>query len=132
MAPQKKAAPAKKAAPKKETKKDDDDVDFFGDSDDSDDGEAAKMLAEKQKKAALEKAKKKVKPPGKSMIVFDVKVHDEKCDFDKLAEDIMDIEEIPKLQVNEAYDTVDIAYGMQKLRMGIIVQDDCEVGVDEF
>ncbi len=90
------------------------------------------MLAEKQKKAAANKAKKKVKPPGKSMIVFDVKVHDENCDFDKLAEDIMDAEDIPKLQVNEAYDTVDIAYGMQKLRMGIIVQDDCEVGVDEY
>lgn len=77
----------------------------------------------------MAKAKKK-KKIEKSIIAFDVKVHDENEDFDDLFEKICEIKK-DGLVWNQNFELRDVAYGMQKLTMSMVVEDE-KIGVDEL
>ena len=78
----------------------------------------------------MAKAKKK-KKIDKSMIAFDVKAYDPiKQDLEALWQDIIKFKK-DGLTWNKNFQLVDIAFGMQKLRMSMVVEDD-KIGVDEL
>ena len=68
-------------------------------------------MAKKKKKAKIEK----------SIVAFDVKVHDENEDFDDLFQKICEIEK-DGLVWNQNFELVDVAYGMMKLRMSMVFE----------
>jgi elongation factor 1-beta len=130
---EKKAAPAKKedAPAKKEeaaTKKkdDDDDMDLFGD-DDEDEAEAKKKL-EEAKKANVKKVKEK--PVAKSLIIFEVKPYEAETDLDELAKKIIAIE-MEGLFWKTEYKKAPIAYGVEKIIIGCVVEDE-KVSTDDL
>jgi elongation factor 1-beta len=57
------------------------------------------------------------------MLVFDVKVYEEDTDFKGLWEKIMALQ-FEGLVWNRDFNLVEIAYGMKKLRIGCVVEDD--------
>ncbi|KAI0830323.1 elongation factor 1 beta/delta chain [Trametes gibbosa] len=109
------AAPA--AAAKEE---DDDEVDLFG-SDEEDDAEAERIKAER---VAAYNAKKALKPKtiAKSVVTFEVKPWDDETDMAKLEESVRAIE-MPGL-VWGASKLVPIGYGIRKLQITIVVEDE--------
>ena len=113
----------KKAAKKEESDEDedDDDLDLFGDDPDAD--AAAAKQKEDRKKAAEEAAKKKPKKAAKSIIVFDIKGFEVGFDWNSYADKVRAIE-MDGLTWLDSHQVVDIAFGMQKLRMTIIIVDD--------
>lgn len=125
---QKKAEPKQAAAPKKEEPKPaaDDDVDLFGDDDE--DAEALEAL--KKKKELEKKGKKKDLPIAKSIILLDIKVWDPEQDYDALAAKILKIEKDGLLWKTE-YKLVDVAFGVKKIVMGLVVEDE-KVSVEDL
>ena len=119
---QKKAsAPAKPAEKKAEAEaKKDDDFDLFG-------GDAA-PTENKEKKPEPKKEKKKA--IAKSIIVFDVKVFEQEQDLDELAKRIL-AEQVDGLVWRQEYSKKPVAYGMNKLEIGCIIEDD-KVGTDDL
>lgn len=108
-----------KAAEKKPAADDDD---LFGDDDES---------APKPKAAPKVAPKKKEKPAAKSIVMFEVKVYDQETNLDELAKKIIS-REIPGLVWNNEPKKVDVAYGMQKLQMGCVIEDDKVLTDDIF
>ncbi|KAI0076900.1 elongation factor 1 beta/delta chain [Panus rudis PR-1116 ss-1] len=109
------------AAPAAEKKEDDDeDIDLFG-SDDEVDEEAERIKAER---VAAYQAKKANKPKvaAKSVVTFDVKPWDDETDMEALEKAVRSIE-MPGL-VWGASKLVPIGYGIRKLQITIVVEDD--------
>lgn len=103
---------AKKEEPKKAVVEDEDDL--FGES--SAPTEAVKPKPKPQPK------KEKAKPIAKSIVVFDVKVSDTETDLDALAKRILE-RQIDGLVWNNEPKKIDVAYGIQKLQMGCVIED---------
>ena len=123
-APKKEEKP--KAAPKKEEKDECDDL--FGDDDDN-----GAALEEMKKKKEADKAKvTKAKPEivQKSIILLDVKVWDMEQDLDALAKRILAIEKEGLMWKTE-YKLADVAFGVKKLVVGLVVEDE-KVSVDDI
>merc|ERR1711957_1039884 len=128
------AVVAKSAAPKKEEPKKaaaaDDDMDLFGDDDDDADA-AAKVKADMAAKKEAEKAKKP-KPAviAKSLILLDIKVWDPEQDYDALAKKCIAIE-MDGLFWKTEYQLKDVAFGVKKIVIGLVVED-AKVSVDDI
>jgi elongation factor 1-beta len=129
------AAAPKKPEPKKEEPKQeaakpkaaDDDMDLFGDDDD----DAAAAVEAMKKKKEEEKAKKP-KPAiiAKSLILLEVKVWDPEQDYDALAKRIIAIE-MDGLFWKTEYQLKDVAFGVKKIVIGLVVEDE-KVSVEDI
>ncbi|KAK7688722.1 hypothetical protein QCA50_008260 [Cerrena zonata] len=113
------SAPAPAAAAEKK-EEEDDEIDLFG-SDEEDDAEAEKLKAER---VAAYNAKKALKPKtvAKSVVTFEVKPWDDETDMAKLEESVRSIE-WPGL-VWGASKLVPIGYGIKKLQITIVIEDE--------
>eukprot|EP00340_Litonotus_pictus_P007113 CAMPEP_0170523234 /NCGR_PEP_ID=MMETSP0209-20121228/8664_1 /TAXON_ID=665100 ORGANISM="Litonotus pictus, Strain P1" /NCGR_SAMPLE_ID=MMETSP0209 /ASSEMBLY_ACC=CAM_ASM_000301 /LENGTH=234 /DNA_ID=CAMNT_0010811219 /DNA_START=9 /DNA_END=713 /DNA_ORIENTATION=- len=125
-------AKKEKKEEKKEKKEDVDDM--FGDDEDED-PEVIKAREEKQAKAKAAKEAKKGKKDekkgviAKSIILLDVKGYELEQDFDALAKKIHTIK-MEGLEWKQEYKIDEIAFGMKKLIVGLVVEDD-KVSVDD-
>jgi len=119
------AAAPQKAAPADDDDEDDDDDDLFG-SDSEDDETAAKI---KEDRLAMYAAKKSKKTAliAKSNIVLDVKPWDDETDMAELERCVRSVE--TDGLVWGASKLVKIAYGITKLQIVCVVEDD-KVGTD--
>jgi len=117
--------PAAAAAPKKEADADDD-FDLFGSDAEEDDAEAERVKAERVKAYA---EKKSLKPAliAKSSIILDVKPWDNETDLKELERLVRTVQCDGLLW--GASKLVPIAYGIQKLQICCVVEDD-KVGED--
>jgi len=115
-------APAKKAeAPKKKAAADSDD-DFAMSSDDDDEAEA--IIARKAAEHAAKKAASgKAKPVAKSSVILFVKPEDAETDMNELAAKIKKEVVMDSLQWGD-YELIPIAYGIKKLRIICVIEDD--------
>lgn len=109
-----------KMEPKVETKNPDDDFDLFGG------GEVQPQVVK-----LPEPPKKKKDAVAKSIVVFDVKVYEQDQDLKALGEKILAIE-MEGLLWRKEFTLVPIAYGMNKLQMGCIVEDEKVMTDDLF
>jgi elongation factor 1-beta len=121
-APKKAAAPAPKKAAAAAA---DDEMDLFGE-------ETEEELAAKEKKKADDKAKaekkKKDAPIAKSSILMDIKPWEAETDLEALAAKLKAIERDGL--VWGAHKLVPVAYGVKKLQILIIIEDDKVSGDD--
>lgn len=108
-----------KAAPKKEAEEDED-FDPFADDPEAD---AAAAAAIKAKEEAAKEKKKKAAPIAKSIILWEVKPWGEETDLDALAAKILAIE-MDGLFWKTEYKKEPIAYGVFKIIIGAVVEDD--------
>ena len=117
-APKKQAKATPKPAPKAD---DEDDFDLFGDETEED-----AKAAEDLKKAQAEKKTKKEKPAiiAKSLVTFDVKGFEEGQDFDAMATKIRDEIKMDGLVWMDKHKILEIAFGMKKLQMQMLIEDD--------
>jgi len=122
-----KPAPAKPAAESEDEDEDDDDIDLFG-SDDEEDEEAAKI---REERLAAYAAKKSKKPAliAKSSILLDIKPWDDETDM-------VEMERLVRTIVKDgllwgASKLVPLAYGIKKLQINCVVEDD-KVGTDDL
>jgi len=117
--------PAAAAAPKKEADADDD-FDLFGSDAEEDDAEAERVKAERVKAYA---EKKSLKPAliAKSSIILDVKPWDNETDLKELERLVRTVQCDGLLW--GASKLVPIAYGIEKLQICCVVEDD-KVGED--
>ena len=115
----KKEQPKKEAAPAKPAKKeeDDEDLDLFGSDDEDDEAELDKL------RAAAKKGGKK-KPPAKSVVGLEVKGYEVEFDWDALYKKITAELAMEGLTWSTGYQIVDIAFGMKKLVIEMIIVDD--------
>ena len=117
-----------KAEPKKEEKKEekkkveDDDDDLFGDDD---------APVEKKPTPKPQPKKEKKKVIAKSIVTFDVKVYDTETNLDELAKKILE-REMDGLVWNNEPKKVEVAYGIFKLNMGCVIEDDKVLTDDIF
>jgi elongation factor 1-beta len=116
--PPKAAAPKKAAAPAKK-QDDDDDMDLFGEE--TEEEKAAKEKKKADDKAAAEK-KKKAAPIAKSTILMDIKVWEADQDLEALAKKLKSIEKDGLIW--GAHKLVPIAFGVKKLQLMIVIEDD--------
>ncbi|WFD29831.1 Translation elongation factor 1 beta [Malassezia sp. CBS 17886] len=107
---------------------DEDDVDLFG-SDDEVDEEAERVKAERVKEYEQRKAAKGPRPTAKSVVTFEVKPWDDETDMGELEKEVRAIDMdglvwgVSKL--------VPIGYGVSKLQITIVVEDD-KVSMDDL
>lgn len=112
-------------AEKKEEKKPatvDDDDDLFGDS---------PAVTEAPKPKPQPAKPKKEKPAAKSMILFDVKVYEMETDLNELFKKITSEISMDGLVWNNEPKILPIAFGMNKLQVGCVVED-AKVSVDDI
>lgn len=119
----------------KEEKKPEKKEDDMFEVDEEEDPEKAKARQARMK-AALEKKKQKDATKGKkeeviakSLVLLDIKVWEQEQDLDALAKLIKDIE-MDGLIWKEEYKTPVIAFGMKKLVLGLVVEDE-KVSVED-
>jgi len=129
-APKKAAAPApKKAAAPAPAKKadDDDDMDLFGEETEE---EAAAKQAKKDADKAAAEAKKKAKKEviAKSSILMDIKPWEAEQDLEELAQKLKAIEKDGLLW--GAHKLVPVAFGVKKLQIIMVIEDDKISGED--
>eukprot|EP00903_Cladosiphon_okamuranus_P005541 g5517.t1 len=121
----------KKDTKEKETKKavaaDDDMDDLF---DDEEEAPPAKEESRADKMAAAKAAKDAKKKVDKSQIVFEVKPWDTETDLKELFAKITS-SEIAGLVWGEAHKLVPVAFGVKKLVLSCVVEDD-KVGVEDI
>jgi len=119
------AAAAKPAEVKKtETPKQDDDFDPFAED------EAPAKPVEKPK--VQPKKAEKPKPIAKSIVIFDVKIYDaEVTNLDELAQKVLALE-IEGLVWNKQPKKLEVAFGIQKLQIGCVIEDDKVLTDDIF
>ena len=111
---------------KTEAPKQDDDFDPF-----ADDETPAKKEEKPQPKPAVKKADKP-KPIAKSIVIFDVKIYDaEVTNLDELAQRILALQ-IEGLIWNNQPKKLDVAFGIQKLQIGCVIEDDKVLTDDIF
>lgn len=68
---------------------------------------------------------------AKSIVIFDVKVYEEEENLDNLAQKIFNEVNMDGLVWSKDYKLIPIAYGMKKLRLTCVVEDD-KVGTDDI
>ncbi len=132
----KKPSPKKEAPMPKETKKNDDDL-FEDDEEENEDEKKArqermkKALEEKKKKDAEKAAqgKKKEVVIAKSLVLLDVKVYEMEQDLEALAAKVKALK-FDGLLWKEQHKIAEIAFGMKKLVVGMVVEDE-KVSVDD-
>lgn len=114
--------------PTEEKKDDDDDVDLFGSDDEEEDEEAERQKAER---LAEYRRKKEAKPKviAKSMVILDVKPWDDTTDLAEMEKFVRSIE-LDGL-VWGASKLVPVGYGINKLQISCVVEDD-KVGVGKL
>lgn len=107
---------------------DDDDIDLFGSDDEEDDEAAAKL---KEERLAAYAAKKSKKPAliAKSNVILDVKPWDDETNMKELENAVRSITMDGLLW--GASKLVPLAYGIQKLQIATVVEDD-KVSIDEL
>ena len=108
---------------------DDDEVDLFGSDEDEVDPEAERVKAERVKQYEERKAAKGPRPPAKSVVTFDVKPWDDETDMTALEKEVRSIE-MDGL-VWGASKLVPIGYGVNKLQITLVVEDD-KVSMDDL
>lgn len=101
-----------KVEPKTDTKKPDDDFELFGD-----DSAAPKTEVKKPE------PKKKKEVVAKSMVIFDVKVYEQEQDLNELFKKVQTIQ-MDGLVWSPDSKIIPVAYGMNKLQMGCVIEDD--------
>ncbi|KAG6910383.1 hypothetical protein DXG01_011098 [Tephrocybe rancida] len=116
------------AAASADAAEDDDEVDLFGSDDEEEDAEAERIKAER---VAAYNAKKagKVKPAAKSLVTLDVKPWDDETDMAALEAAVRSIEQDGLLW--GASKLVPIGYGIKKLQMTLVVEDE-KVSTDDL
>jgi len=107
---------------------DDDDIDLFGSDDEEEDEEAAKI---REERLAAYAAKKSKKPAliAKSSILLDIKPWDDETDMKEMERLVRTIEKDGLLW--GASKLVPLAYGIKKLQINCVVEDD-KVGTDDL
>jgi len=127
-APSKPSAPAPTKSASKPDDDDDDGVDLFASESEEEDEEAKKI---KEQRLAEYAARKSKKPAliAKSNIILDVKPWDDETDMKKMEE------EVRKITMDGliwgASKLVPLAYGIKKLQISCVVEDD-KVSVDDL
>jgi elongation factor 1-beta len=122
----KKEAPKAEVKPKAEAKADD--LDLFGD--DNEEDAAALEAMKKKKQEEKKKEKKKEEVVQKSLVLLEVKVWDPEQDYDALARKILTIEKDGLFWKTE-YQLQEVAYGVKKIVIGMVVEDE-KVSVDDI
>lgn len=107
---------------------DDDDVDLFG-SDEEEDEEAEKLKAQRVAEYNARKAAKPPKPAAKSIVTIDVKAWDDETDLDEMLANVKAIQ-MDGL-VWGAHTFVPIGFGIKKLQINCVVEDD-KVSLDDL
>lgn len=105
------------------------DVDLFGSDDEEEDAESARIKAERVKEYEARKAAKGPGPVAKSVVTFEVKPWDDETNMEELEKEVRAIE-MDGL-VWGASKLVPIGYGVSKLQVTIVVEDD-KVSMDEL
>nr|XP_039265878.1 elongation factor 1-beta-like [Styela clava] len=100
---------------------DDDDIDFFG-SDDEEELAEQKRIKEERLKQYAEKKAKKPGPIAKSNIILDVKPWDDETDMKEIERKVRTVATDGLLW--GASKLVPLAYGIQKLQISCVVEDD--------
>ena len=75
--------------------------------------------------------KKKEKPLAKSIVVFEVKIYEQDTDLDALAKRVFE-REMVGLVWSKDVKKLDVAYGIQKLQLGCVIEDDKVLTDDIF
>jgi len=115
-----------KPAKKESVSKDDDDVDLFGSESDEEDEDAKKIREQRLSEYAAKKSKKPVLI-AKSNIILDVKPWDDETDMKKMEKAVRGI--TSDGLVWGASKLVPLAYGIYKLQISCVVEDD-KVSID--
>ena len=119
----KKGKKEKEGEKKDEGKKEEDDLDLFGEENE-DDIKAKK----KKKKKYKDKKKDKKKPVDKSHVILEIKGWEEGQDLEALAKKIISTIKKYGLQWNTGYKLEDVAFGIKKLVIAFLAEDDkCSV-----
>eukprot|EP00349_Pseudokeronopsis_sp_Brazil_P000068 CAMPEP_0202956260 /NCGR_PEP_ID=MMETSP1396-20130829/769_1 /ASSEMBLY_ACC=CAM_ASM_000872 /TAXON_ID= /ORGANISM="Pseudokeronopsis sp., Strain Brazil" /LENGTH=225 /DNA_ID=CAMNT_0049673191 /DNA_START=31 /DNA_END=708 /DNA_ORIENTATION=- len=124
----KEPTPTPAATKVEEKPKEDDMDDLFGDDDDEEDSDKVKAALAERKKL-IEEGKKKV-VIAKSLVLFEVKPYEAETDLDQLAQQILKIEVDGCIWKTE-YKKEPIAYGVNKLVIGCVIEDD-KVSTDDL
>ncbi len=119
-------AAAAKAAPKAPAAKDDDEVDLFGDDGDA---AAAKVASAKVEEPKKEEKKVKAKPIAKTICTYDVKPMDSEVSVKAIEEAVRAIK-IDGLAWGQEFKVVDVAFGIQKLMIQFVCEDE-KVSLDD-
>ena len=110
------------------------DMDLFAEETPEEKAAAEKLAAEKEAKAKEEAEKKKKKKKvkiAKSMVTFFVKMYEPTDEaLNKLHSEIVAKIEQDGLQWNKEHQLIPIGFGLKKLKMGMIIEDE-KVGVDD-
>jgi len=125
------AAPGKptpKAAPAADDE-DDDDVDLFGSDSESDNDEEKNKVREERLAAYHAKKSKKPAVIAKTSVVLDIKPWDDETDMDAMLKQVKTITK--EGLVWGASKLVPVGYGINKLRIMLVVEDD-KVSIDEL
>jgi len=123
------AKAAAKPAAKKPAADDDDEVDLFGEESAEEAAAREKTMADKKASDAAAKDKKKKEAPiAKSSILMDIKPFDDTTDLEALVGKIKAIEKDGLLW--GAHKLVPVAYGVKKLQLLIVIEDDKVSGDD--
>lgn len=107
----------------------DDDIDLFGSDDEEEDAENARIKAERVAEYEKKKAAKGPRPAAKSLVTLDVKPWDDETDMKALEAGLRAIEQDGL--VWGASTLVPIGYGVSKLQMSVVVEDE-KVSLDEL
>jgi len=118
--------PAKAPAAAEE---DEDDVDLFGSDDDEEEDADAAKLREERLAEYRKKKEGKTKPAAKSIVTMDVKPWDDETDMKALEESVRSIEQ--EGLVWGASKLVPVGYGVRKLQINLVVEDD-KVSIDDL
>ncbi len=117
--------PAKAPAAEEE---EEEDVDLFGSDDEEEDAEAARIREERIEEYRKKK-EGKVKPAAKSVVTMDVKPWDDETDMAALETSVRSVEKDGL--VWGASKLVPIGYGIRKLQINLVIEDD-KVGLDDL
>merc|ERR1711935_235556 len=112
-----KKADTKKPAPAKAA---DDDFDLFGDETEED-KVATEALKKKSEAAPVKKEKKVI--IAKSLVVFDIKGYEVEADWEAMATKVRLIEK-DGLVWMDTHKVLPVAFGMKKLQMSMLIEDD--------
>ncbi|KAG9513175.1 hypothetical protein KCU79_g23754, partial [Aureobasidium melanogenum] len=100
----------------------------FGSDDEEEDAEHARIREERLKEYAAKKAGK-TKPAAKSIVTMDIKPWDDETDMKELEANVRAIEKDGL--VWGASTLVPIGYGIKKLQINLVVEDD-KISLDEL
>lgn len=118
------------SAPAAAAAADDDEVDLFGsDEDEEEDEENKRIKAERVAEYEKKKAAKGPRAAAKSVVTFDVKPWDDETDMAALEKSVRSIEKDGL--VWGASKLVAVGYGVRKLQITIVVEDD-KISLDDL